>query len=169
MTAHKDIGTKTPPPLAGGGWGEGATPPTILAKARALRRDATPAERPLWQKLRNWAVAEAKFRRQVALGPYIVDFYCASAKLVVEVDGVSHIDAPGDATRDAWMADRGIRILRIANAEVLGNLEGLLTQVGLLVGAPPPPNPLPHGEGGSYSSAPGLAPASPSSPSHLHV
>ncbi|HEY7577739.1 MAG TPA: endonuclease domain-containing protein, partial [Acetobacteraceae bacterium] len=90
----------TPPPLAGGGRGEGAVGQSPLSHARALRRDATPAERLLWQGLRNRAVGRLKFRRQVPLGPYIADFYCASAKLVVEVDGVSHIDSRSDAVRD---------------------------------------------------------------------
>ena len=138
----------TPPPLAGGGWGEGA-PPAILERARALRRDATPAERLLWQKLRNRAVEGLKFRRQVPLGRYIADFYCASARLVVEVDGVPHIDAPGDQVRDAWMAGQGIRVVRVANRDVLSNLDGVVIAIAQIAAATPPPNPLPQGEGGS--------------------
>jgi very-short-patch-repair endonuclease len=114
-----------------------------------LRRDATPAERLLWQGLRDRAVAGLKFRRQVPLGPFIADFYCASAKLVVEVDGISHIDSRTDVARDRWMAKHGIRVVRVANRDVLGNLEGTLIAIGEIAARPPPPNPLPQGEGGS--------------------
>jgi hypothetical protein len=65
----------SPPPLAGGGRGEGAPGASLLSHARALRRDATPAERRLWQGLRRHQVGGLKFRRQVPLGPYIADFY----------------------------------------------------------------------------------------------
>ena len=117
-------GANTPPPLAGGGRGEGEPDSSLLSHARALRRDATPAERRLWQGLRRHQLGGLKFRRQVPLGPYIADFYCASARLVIEVDGISHIDSRSDASRDAWMARQGIRVVRVANRDVLTNLEG---------------------------------------------
>jgi very-short-patch-repair endonuclease len=139
------MGQNTPPPLAGGGRGEGS----LLSRARALRRDATPAERLLWQGLRNRAIGGLKFRRQVPLGPYIADFYCASAKMVIEVDGVSHIDPRSDAVRDARMAEHGIRVVRVANRDVLANLEGTLIAIREIAATSPPPNPLPQGEGGS--------------------
>ena len=148
----------SPPPLAGGGRGEGARPSSQLTHAKALRRDATPAEKKLWHGLRNRAVGGLKFRRQVPLGRYIADFYCASARLVIEVDGISHIDAPGDAVRDAWMAAQGIRVVRVANRDVLADLESVLLAIGHLVAAPPPPSPLPQGEGGTR----------PDHPIHLH-
>ena len=154
----RDRGPKneeTPPPLAGGGWGEGAAGTSLLAYARSMRRSPTPAERRLWQGLRKHHVGGPKFRRQVPLGPYIADFYCPSARLVVEVDGVSHIDAPGDAARDAGMARQGIRVIRIANRDVLANLDGILIAIGDIVRTPPPPNPLPQGEG----ETPGCVPA----------
>ena len=109
----------SPPPLAGGGRGEGAPGSSLLSHARALRRDATPAERRLWQGLRRHQVNGLKFRRQVPLGPYIADFYCASAKLVIEVDGISHINSDSDSIRDAWMGQRGIRVVRVANRDVV--------------------------------------------------
>lgn len=153
----------SPPPPAGGGWGEGVppeyapNPPTTpLQKARALRRDATPAERRLWSALRNHAVRGLKFRRQVPIGPYIADFYCPAVRLVIELDGVSHWEAAArDAARDAWMRRRGLRVLRIPNAEVFRNLEGVVRLVILEAtghdggsdAAPPPPIPLPRGEG----------------------
>ncbi len=91
-----------PPPLAGAGWGEGAPGSSLLSHARALRRDATPAERRLWQGLRRHQVGGLKFRRQVPLGPYIADFYCASARLVIEVDGISHIDPRTRSAMLGW-------------------------------------------------------------------
>ena len=139
----------TPPPLAGGGRGEGAGGASLLAHARAMRREAAPAERKLWQGLRKHQVLGLKFRRQVPLGWYIADFYCPSAKLVIEVDGVSHIDAPADSARDAWMAEHKIRVVRVSNRAVLGNLEGILIAIEQLARTPPPPAPLPQGEGES--------------------
>ena len=137
----------SPPPLAGGGRGEGAPGSSLLSHARALRRDATPAERRLWQGLRRHQVNGLKFRRQVPLGPYIADFYCASAKLVIEVDGISHINSDSDSIRDAWMGQRGIRVVRVGNRDVLANLEGTLIAIRDIAAKPPPPNPLPQGEG----------------------
>jgi very-short-patch-repair endonuclease len=114
-----------------------------------MRRAPTPAERKLWQGLRRHQVGDLKFRRQVPLGPYIADFYCPSARLVVEVDGVSHIDAPEDSVRDVWMAKDNIRVVRVSNGYVLRNLEGILIAIGELARTPPPPDPLPQGEGES--------------------
>ena len=81
------------------------------------------------------------------LGPYIADFYCAAARLVVEVDGVSHIDLPADAVRDGWISKQGIRVFRISNHEVLSNLAGVLIAIQQAACGTPPPNPLPQGEG----------------------
>jgi very-short-patch-repair endonuclease len=67
--------------------------------------------------------------------------------LVVEVDGVSHIDSPTDERRDAWMTNQGIRVLRFSNHEVLSNLEGVLTAIQQCACGTPPPIPLPQGEG----------------------
>jgi len=136
---------QSPPPPAGGGRGEGAVQ-TLLRHARDMRLAPTPAERKLWRGLRNHQIAGLKFRRQMPLGPYIVDFFCASARLVVEVDGVSHIDAPADVVRDAWLKRQGIRVLRITNFAVFSNLEGILIAIERAASTPPP-NPLPQGEG----------------------
>jgi very-short-patch-repair endonuclease len=113
-----------------------------------MRRAPTPAERRLWRGLRNHQLEGLKFRRQMPLGPYIVDFYCSAARFVVEVDGVSHIDAPGDVARDEWMEKQGIRIFRVTNFDVLSNLEGVLIAIQQAASTPPP-NPLPQGEGES--------------------
>ena len=129
----------------------------MLSRAHALRYDATPAERKLWQTIRNRQLDGLRFRRQVPLGPYIADFFCIAAQLVIELDGVSHIDSATDARRDAWMLARGIRVLRFPNADVLGNLEGVVTAINEFVRTTPPPTlgplrgPSPQGEGESGS------------------
>jgi very-short-patch-repair endonuclease len=107
----------------------------------------------LWQGLRNRAVAGLKFRRQVPSGPDIADFCCASAKLLIEVDGISHIDPRGDAARDAWTPRQGIRVVRFADRDVLANLEGTLIAIGEIAATLPPPNPHPQGGGGSATRA----------------
>jgi len=123
-------------------------------RARALRHDATPAERKLWVALHNQQVEGLKFRRQFPLGPYLADFFCISAQLVIELEGASHIDsAEADARRGAWMRARGIRVLRFSNADVLANLEGVITAIREFVRTTPPPAPLPQGEGESSFSA----------------
>jgi very-short-patch-repair endonuclease len=148
-------GIKTPPPpLAGGGWGEGAHHPGLrspaknLQYARVLRHDSTLAERRLWRALRSHRLGGLKFRRQAPLGPFIADFYCATAALVIELDGVSHIDtADADARRDEWMRARGLHVLRFTNGDVLGDVEAVITVISEFVRSTPPPIPLPQGEG----------------------
>ena len=96
--------------------------------ARRLRRDQTDAEQMLWARLRNRQLDGWKFRRQVPLGKFVVDFVCYDEKLVVELDGGQHGENPDDdATRTAWLEARGFRVLRFWNHEVLENLEGVLT------------------------------------------
>ena len=93
-----------------------------LSNARRLRKEMTAAETMLWRSLRNRGIA-AKFRRQVPLGPYVADFACVAARLVVELDGRPH-DAPErralDRCRDQWLAEQGWRVLRIPNDIVIG-------------------------------------------------
>lgn len=83
-------------------------------RAKVLRRSLTQPEQVLWALLRRNQLG-LHFRRQHALGPYILDFYCASAKLCVEVDGPAHAErAEHDARRDAWLAGQGVRTLRFS-------------------------------------------------------
>jgi very-short-patch-repair endonuclease len=98
--------------------------------------------------LRNHQFDGLKFRRQMPLGPYIVDVYCSAARLGVAVDGVSHIDSLDDAARDAWMESQALRIFRAANIDVLSDLDGVLIAIQHAA-ATPPPDPLPQGEGES--------------------
>lgn len=90
----------------------------------------TPAEQRLWQHLRGGQIGGARFRRQQILDGFIVDFYCHSANLIVEVDGAVHDQqAEYDGERDRLLATRGLRILRFTNAEVIGNLAAVLARL----------------------------------------
>lgn len=115
--------------------------------ARVLRRDATEVEKCLWQRLRNRQLGNFKFRRQATVGPFIVDFLCAELGLIVELDGGQH-GGPNDDARTAWLSDRGYRVIRFWNNEVIENEEGILAAILGALEGPPSPNPLPPaGEG----------------------
>ena len=100
----------------------------VAPRAKQLRVNMTDAEKRLWRALRSRSLA-LKFRRQVPLGPYVVDFVCFDSKLIVEVDGGQHATSTADARRDQYFADRGYRVLRSWNNDVLSNLEGVLTSI----------------------------------------
>jgi very-short-patch-repair endonuclease len=96
-----------------------------VEKARELRRDLSPPEARLWQILRT-RPGGLKFRRQHPLGPYVLDFYCPSAKLSIEIDGDVHGmgDNPErDEKRDEWVRGRRIEILRIPAEHLFGDIE----------------------------------------------
>jgi len=106
-------------------------------RARALRRTQTDAERNLWYALRARRFHPYKFRRQVPLGRYIVDFICFERKLVIEVDGDQHSEQiEYDETRTQWLATQGLRIVRFGNRDVLTNLEGVLEAIWAAVQVP---------------------------------
>jgi len=89
----------------------------------------TEAEQKLWSKIRKDNIKGRRFYRQKILGNYIVDFYCASAKLVIELDGGQHYKKEGkekDAVRDAYLASLGLKVLRFSDRDVLNNLDGVL-------------------------------------------
>ena len=99
-----------------------------VAKARLLRREMSRPEARLWQILRT-RPGGLKFRRQHPVGPYVLDFYCAEARLGIEVDGAAQDmgDSPArDERRDRWLLGRGIRVLRIPAAELHGDIEAAL-------------------------------------------
>ena len=103
---------------------------TALPVRRKLRRAMTEPEQKLWYRLRE--VGIAKFRRQHSVGPYIVDFYCAVAKLVIEVDGESHFTSNGkqdDWIRDDYLVAQGLKVLRFTNSEVMQNLDGVVQMI----------------------------------------
>ena len=117
-----------------------------LEFAREQRKQASPGEQVLWQALRNRALG-VRFRRQHPIQDYVLDFYCAEAKLAVEVDGAGHEEQRGyDSNRDQDLADWGIRTVRFEHAQVLGDLQEVLRKIRCELGLTPRP-PLPAGEG----------------------
>jgi very-short-patch-repair endonuclease len=125
----------SPPPL----WGRvrvgGRTIPNRLTTlAKTLRRNATSAERRLWQGLRREQVAGFRFRRQVILGGFIADFVCLEARLVIEVDGATHgmdDEIARDTARSAVLAAQGYDVLRFTNDDVFHNLDGVIETIHL--------------------------------------
>ncbi|OGX35798.1 MAG: hypothetical protein A3C36_01365, partial [Omnitrophica WOR_2 bacterium RIFCSPHIGHO2_02_FULL_52_10] len=109
--------------------------------ARALRNDATEAEKHLWYVLRGKNLG-VKFRRQAAIGQYIVDFVCFERRLIVEVDGGQHAENRQDKVRDKWLEKEGFVVLRFWNSEVLGNREGVVEKIRghLKIPLPNPPH-----------------------------
>ncbi len=103
--------------------------------ARTMRANATPTERLLWEELRAKKLG-VKFRRQAIILGWIVDFYCPSQGLVVEVDGLDHqrpIKKAKDAERDRVMSDRGLRILRIDSSRILSQMPLVLEEIRQVV------------------------------------
>jgi len=115
--------------------------------ARQMRAQPTDAERVLWQRLRHdIALVGSHFRRQALVGPFIVDFASRRAKLVIELDGGQHVSQQAsDARRTRHIEDAGYRVLRFWNHDVLGNLEGVLSEIQRAL--PPTPDPSPQGGG----------------------
>ena len=92
-----------------------------------MRKQPTKTENILWQRLRRKQVDGRKFRRQHPIGPYIIDFYCHSARLIVEVDGDVHaFQEAYDAERTAWLEAQGCRVIRYSNQDVFQNVDGVL-------------------------------------------
>ena len=109
-------------------------PSGTVSRARELRKNATEAEKRMWRALRE-NFPSAKFRRQVPIGPYYADFFSFPAKLVIEVDGGQHGEAQDyDARRTAFLEAQGLRVVRFWNNDVLGNTEGVITQISLSLG-----------------------------------
>ena len=103
-----------------------------VSRARVLRRTLTPPEARLWVCPRRGGLGGLKFRRQHPLGPYVLDFYCAEARLAVEIDGAVH-DHPDrmahDRRRSAWLEARGLAVMRVTAEDVRVNLEGVLASI----------------------------------------
>ncbi|HEX5935940.1 MAG TPA: endonuclease domain-containing protein [Pseudorhizobium sp.] len=104
-------------------------PPINRGRARAMRADATRAEDMLWDALRDRRLEGAKFRRQVPLQHYILDFVCFERRLIVEVDGWQHAESRSDAVRDAFFRSQGFRVLRFWNEEVEENINGVCLRI----------------------------------------
>jgi very-short-patch-repair endonuclease len=126
-----------------------------LARSRDLRKAATEAEKIQWRELRNRRFEGFKFRRQFWIGPFVADFACLEAKLVVEADGSQHGEKEEyDVRRDAYLRNEGYRVIRVWNNELTENLDGVLEAIrsALVERVPSPshaahgPLPLPQGE-----------------------
>lgn len=93
---------------------------------KVLRKSLTPAEASLWKILRNRQLNGYKFRRQYGFGPYIIDFYCPSGKVAIELDGKPHFTDDGaakDTMRDKYLSESGIKVLRFENRLVYAHQE----------------------------------------------
>jgi very-short-patch-repair endonuclease len=146
-----ETGFSAPSPFRGGlGWGSGSVsgefnmeetskPHNIVigqrvtgdkkAFARGQRKEMSPVERVLWQRLRAHQLGGFHFRRQQIIAGYIVDFYCHAAGLAVEVDGDSHDDPAYDAARDAAIARLGVKVIRFTNLEVVRQTDTVLEEI----------------------------------------
>jgi very-short-patch-repair endonuclease len=102
----------------------------LVAAARRMRHDPTRAEDVLWERLRGRQVADAKFRRQHTIDRFVVDFYCAEACLVIEVDGPVHQETQEqDAERQAILESLGLRVIRFKNDEVLTDVGSVVKRI----------------------------------------
>jgi very-short-patch-repair endonuclease len=127
---------------------------TMRSRARSLRRDSTDAERIIWSALRAHRLNGASFRRQTPVGPYVADFLCHSAKLIVEIDGGQHFEREQqkrDARRESFLTSKGYRILRFNNLDVMTNRHGVLESIAAALAAAPSP-PLPRKRGRERSA-----------------
>ena len=100
----------------------------LLRRAREMRNNPTEPEKRLWRNLSGSQLAGYKFRRQAVIGHYIADFLCPQKKLIVEVDGDTH-SGDTDSIRDNWLAERGYRIVRFSNSDVMRNMDGVLADL----------------------------------------
>jgi len=106
--------------------------PKLKKLARDLRKNMTDAERLLWSKIRGQQLKGRQFYRQKPIGNYVVDFYCPSAKLIIELDGGQHLTAEGkekDKKRDGRLRNLGFRIKRYSDIDVLKNIDGVLRDI----------------------------------------
>ncbi len=114
--------------------------------ARRMRAQPTDAERILWHRLRHDVVLSGShFRRQAAIGPFIVDFVSRRAKLVIELDGGQHSENAADMERTRRIEERGYRVLRFWNHDVLNNINSILEEIQRAL--TPTPDPSPRGGG----------------------
>jgi very-short-patch-repair endonuclease len=103
----------------------------LISRAKQMRRDATPPERRLWAYLKADQLGGAKFRRQAVIGTYIADFACRTPMmLVIELDGDTHASQQSyDADRTRYLEDRGYRVLRFANRDVMQNVDVVIATI----------------------------------------
>ena len=137
------VNLKTPSPGGGGsppkaaGWGDskphkGPIAKVRPARARRLRHATNDAEKRLWRHLRRLTLQGSHFRRQVPIGPYVVDFACLAAQVLIELDGSQHgkdANKLRDQTRTRWLQKEGYRVLRLWNNEIVGNIDGVMERI----------------------------------------
>jgi very-short-patch-repair endonuclease len=100
------------------------------SRAKQLRSNTTEPEQLLWKALKKVPVYGTQFRRQVPIGPYVADFACLKARLLIELDGAQQHDvAHKDAQRTLWLEKEGYRVIRFWNSELTGNLDGVLDTI----------------------------------------
>ena len=123
-------------------------PERTIRRARRLRKSPTRAEQYFWSLVRDRAFDGLRFRRQVPIGFYVVDFACLSARLIVEADGGVHaLRIFDDARRDAWLTSQGFQVLRFPNSDILGKPNHVLAAIRDAARKPPserlrrPPSP----------------------------
>ena len=129
--------------------------------AKTLRANTTAAEDILWRHLRRLEVKGSHFRRQVPIGPYVADFACLKARLIIEVDGSQHgneDNSRSDETRTRWLNSEGYRVMRFWNNDVMSKTDAVLEAIHDSIAVTPPRlpaagDPPPQGEGGSAREA----------------
>jgi very-short-patch-repair endonuclease len=120
---------------------------TLKTRARRLRREQTEAESKLWARLPARQLCGAKFRRKHPIGPFITDFCCMERGLVIELDGGQHaVQAKADRRRSVFLEQRGYRVLRFWDHQVLENTEEVLEEIARVL-SEPSPVPSPRGRG----------------------
>ena len=106
--------------------------PHLIKYRKKLRKNLTPAEASLWLSLKNKQVLGKRFRRQFSVGNYILDFYCVSDKLAIELDGEAHnnvIANEHDFKRDEFLKSEGITVLRFENKAIFQNLTQVIMEI----------------------------------------
>ena len=127
------------PAIESSGWPHTHTSTDLYGKlmtaAREMRKEPTPAENALWQRIRRRQIHNIKFRRQHSIDRFTVDFYAPGAGVVIEVDGSVHGEqVEYDALRQAYLESLGLRVLRFTNDEVMRRIEGVLAVIAEAVG-----------------------------------
>ena len=147
MTAREKSPMASPSPLAGEGGARSAKPSgrvreqrkLLRDRAREMRANPTNAERRLWAMLRDSRLPVFKFRRQLVIDPYIVDFVCLERRLIIEADGGQHAESDYDARRDAFLRSEGFSVLRFWNNDFLNNPAGVFDAIYAALATPHPP------------------------------
>ena len=139
--------------------------PFMKRIAGKLRREMSQPERVLWQLLRRRNLDGLKFRRQAVIGPYVVDFLCPSNRMIVEVDGESHVGRQReDEARTTFLECKGFRVVRVTNDDVLRDLDAVGLMILQHASAPPTPQPPPSEGGGARAQPRPHQPHQPQQP-----